>query len=127
MPDHIHILTGPDDREASPPLPRFIQRFKSAATHRLWRLGISGVVWQSSYYDHVLRKDEDLERVARYILGNPVRKGLVDAAEAYPLSRSFSRNWPTYQGGSWSAAARTQGSAGGTRGASLQANRSKNS
>ncbi len=94
MPDHIHILTGPSDREDAEPLPRFIQRFKSAATHRLWKLGIAGVVWQSSYYDHVLRKDENLEQVARYILGNPVRKGLVSAVEAYPLSRYFPGNWP---------------------------------
>lgn len=94
MPDHIHILTGPGDRETAPPLPRFIQRFKSAATHRLWKLGITGVVWQSSYYGHVLRRDEDLGRVAEYILGNPVRKGLVAVAKAYPLSRHFPGNWP---------------------------------
>jgi REP element-mobilizing transposase RayT len=94
MPDHIHILTGPSHREGSQPLPRFIQRFKSAATHRLWKLGINGVVWQASFYDHVLRKGEDLARVAEYILGNPVRKGLVSAVEAYPLSRYFPENSP---------------------------------
>jgi REP element-mobilizing transposase RayT len=90
MPDHIHILTGPNDRAHALTLPQFMQRFKSSSTRRLWKLGIRGVVWQTSYFDHVLRRDEDLEQVARYILGNPVRKGLVRDPEAYPLSRSFS-------------------------------------
>ncbi len=95
VPDHVHILTVPSRCAGSPPLPRFIQQFKSRATHRLWKLGITGVVWQASFYDHVLRKDEDLQQVAEYILGNPVRKGLALNAEAYPLSRYFPGNWPT--------------------------------
>jgi len=39
--------------------------------------------------DHVLRRDEDLESVRRYIRENPVRAGLVDVPEDYPFSGSL--------------------------------------
>lgn len=94
MPDHLHILTGPSAHQAALSLPQFVQRFKSASTRRLWKVGISGVVWQRSFHDRVLRNDEGLRGVAEYILGNPMRKGLVQAPETYPLSRSFLGAWP---------------------------------
>jgi len=43
----------------------------------------------SVIYDHVLRKEESIEGVARYILDNPVRKGLVSDYKEYPFSWSF--------------------------------------
>ncbi len=89
MPDHVHILTGPNPKDGSPPLPTFIQRFKSVSTRSLWALGVIGKVWQASYYDHVIREEEDIAEVARYILGNPVRRGLVDSPEKYPFARLF--------------------------------------
>jgi hypothetical protein len=46
-------------------------------------------LWHISYYDHVLRKEESMGKVAFYILGNPVRKGLVSDFREYPFSRSF--------------------------------------
>ena len=92
LPDHVHILTAPSTKDQAIPVPRFIRQFKSAATHRLGKLGIGKAIWQRSFYDHVLRKDEDLERVAMYILANPVRKGLAEAPEAYPLSGYFPEN-----------------------------------
>ena len=95
MPHHIHILTAPSEEDRAISLPRFIQRFKSTSTRRLWKVGISGSVWQRSFYDHILRQDEDLEPAAKYILANPVRKGLVQTAEAYPLSQYFPENVPS--------------------------------
>ena len=94
MPDHVHILTGPSQAQGGMPLPRFIRQFKAAVTHRLQDGGIAGSVWQRSFYDHVLRKDEDQEQVAQYILGNPVRQGLVQSPGDYPLSRMFFEKLP---------------------------------
>jgi len=45
--------------------------------------------WQKSYYDHVLRREEDIAVVARYIIGNPVRARLVKGAGEYPFFGSF--------------------------------------
>ncbi len=82
MPDHLHwlfTLTG------CPGLARLMQGFKSRsalAVNR--RLGYQGKVWQSAYYDHGLRGDEDLQAAARYLVGNPLRAGLVGRIGDYP-------------------------------------------
>ncbi len=47
------------------------------------------LLWQKSYYDHVIRREEDIAVVARYIIGNPVRARLVKSATEYPFSGSF--------------------------------------
>jgi REP element-mobilizing transposase RayT len=54
--------------------------------HLIWNEGFTGMVWQRSFYDHPLRKDEDLLKVAEYIIYNPVRKGLVEDWRDYPFS-----------------------------------------
>jgi len=46
-------------------------------------------LWQPSYYDHILRKDEDILSVAMYIVNNPVRKGLAKHFMDYEFIGSF--------------------------------------
>ena len=48
-----------------------------------------GKLWQASFYDHVLRKDEDLLETVKYIFNNPVRKKIVAHYLDYQLSGSF--------------------------------------
>jgi REP element-mobilizing transposase RayT len=45
----------------------------------------SNPVWQRGFHDHALRRDEDIVRVARYIVANPLRAGLVSRIGDYPL------------------------------------------
>lgn len=82
MPDHLHwlvTLTG------CPHLARLMQRFKSRSAIAINRcLGREGKVWQSAYHDHGLRRDEDLQAAARYLVGNPLRAGLVEQIGDYP-------------------------------------------
>jgi REP element-mobilizing transposase RayT len=48
-------------------------------------LGRSGApVWQRGFHDHALRGDEDVRAIARYIVANPLRAGLVRAIGDYP-------------------------------------------
>jgi REP element-mobilizing transposase RayT len=42
-------------------------------------------VWQANYFDHAVRKDEDIHRMARYIVANPLRANLVERIGDYPL------------------------------------------
>jgi putative transposase len=42
-------------------------------------------LWQPSYHDHVLRDEEVLLKVVRYVLDNPVRAGLVTSPRDYPF------------------------------------------
>jgi len=82
MPDHIHLLLAPVKEN----LIDLIGRWKSYTTHLIQVQGRIGKLWQRSFYDHGLRKDEDLMRVAEYIVSNPVRKNLVENWRDYSYS-----------------------------------------
>lgn len=81
MPDHLHFLVEGKVRSAD--LKRFISLFKQVTGYnyaqnkgQCFIAEKKPKLWQPSFYDHVLREEEDLIDVARYILNNPVRKGL---------------------------------------------------
>lgn len=83
MPDHFHGLLqlGEDATLAT-----VMQRFKGNTAIRVNRLlKVAGPLWQRGYHDHAMRKDEDLETMARYVVGNPVRAGLVNRTGEYPF------------------------------------------
>ena len=44
----------------------------------------SGSLWQRAYYDRAARKDEDIRRIARYIIANPLRAGFERNISDYP-------------------------------------------
>ncbi len=43
-------------------------------------------LWQDSYYDRVIRSEEEFDEKLRYILDNPVRRGYVAEGWMYPFS-----------------------------------------
>jgi REP element-mobilizing transposase RayT len=47
------------------------------------------IEWQKDFYDHVIRKHEDIATQVNYILDNPVRKGLVSSWQEYPYKGSI--------------------------------------
>ena len=82
MPDHFHWLF--ELRDAS--LPQVMRRVKSRSTLKINRAsGTQGAFWQSGYHDRAARAEEDLIQIARYIIGNPLRAGLVEQVGDYPL------------------------------------------
>jgi REP element-mobilizing transposase RayT len=44
-----------------------------------------GQLWQKGFHDRAIRKEEDLQAIARYVVANPLRAGLVDKIGDYPL------------------------------------------
>jgi putative transposase len=82
MPDHVHVLA--EGRRESADLRRFVNDVKQRTAHdaRSW---IRGRLWQPGYYDRVLRDDDSSHDVARYIVANPVRAGLVASPRDYPF------------------------------------------
>ncbi len=64
----------------------FVQHLKRRTTVQLEKRGIESPVWQRGFYDHIVRRQEALADIQRYILANPVHAGLVDDDEAYPYS-----------------------------------------
>lgn len=86
MPDHLHILLNPADSNI--PISKFLQTLKSQTG--FWCKKEHGLpLWQRGFYDHIVRRNEDLVKIAQYILDNPIRKGLAEKAEEYPYSGSW--------------------------------------
>ena len=83
MPDHLHLLAR--GRNDSSHLVTLLQRFKRRTAFHFKRQ-FGNQLWQDSYYDRVLRRDEDLQEVVDYILLNPVAEGLCSRPGDYPLS-----------------------------------------
>lgn len=63
----------PLQRPARASLGTFINGYKASVTKRLTALHIlSGAsVWQRNYYEHIIRNDDDLDRIRHYIANNP--------------------------------------------------------
>ena len=90
MPDHLHLLVTCQSEEAD--LIAFAKDVKQRVAYRRRCLD-RGVVWQPGYYERILRDDEATLTVAKYILANPVRKGLVREPRDYPFSGSALWSW----------------------------------
>jgi putative transposase len=90
MPDHLHFLVEGSSPQSN--VLRFATAFKqrTALAHKN---RAAGPLWQTKFYDHILRTPDELESVACYIWANPVRKGFCEDAAAYPLSGSQTLDW----------------------------------
>lgn len=82
MPDHFHWLIALNNASLAN-VARTVKARSAQAIHA--SRGTSGQVWQRGYHDHALRKDEAVETVARYVVANPLRAGLVNRLGDYPL------------------------------------------
>ena len=73
MPDHLHLLAAPLDRDRSPgDFSKWLKRwFNEALLHPDWE-------WQEGVFDRLLRRDESAQQKWQYIRENPVRAGLVE-------------------------------------------------
>lgn len=74
MPDHVHLLLAPLKEN----LIELLYKWKNYTTHLVQLQEKIGKLWQRSFYDHGLRKDENLIKIAGYIVSNLVRKSLVE-------------------------------------------------
>lgn len=78
MPDHVHFIATFSPESSMPLAVRGIKRFV-AARH--------GVVWQTGFFDHRLRHDQEFAETWHYICENPVAKGLCAKADDWPYRR----------------------------------------
>jgi putative transposase len=99
MPDHLHILTAPSDREASiTDFAKWFKRWFNAEYRKLnCRPSVSGGEpiawrWQEGCFDRLLRSEESLSEKWEYLRQNPVRGGLVANPEDWPYQFQFNEN-----------------------------------
>ena len=82
MPDHFHWLV--ELQQGS--LGDLMQKTKSLSTKAVNQsTGRKMTLWQKGFHDRALRREEDLVKVARYVVANPLRAGLVEKLGDYPL------------------------------------------
>jgi len=86
MPNHLHLLI--EGSGADSDMKRFISIYKQT-TGFYYKKRTGCPLWQINFYEHILRKEEDTADVARYIFGNPVRKGLIEDYRRYKRLGSF--------------------------------------
>ena len=98
MPNHIHGIIQINDNDwqthgsaksdgqthGSAPttisIPKIMQWFKTKTTNEYIRYVHAGICqpyekrfWQRNYYEHIIRDDDDLNRIREYIQNNPVK------------------------------------------------------
>ena len=95
MPDHLHTLVAPFDRNASvAAFSKWFKRWfdeeywtnhcrpfataKGTSVNQTWK-------WQEGCFDRLLRSDESLSDKWEYMRQNPVRAGLVANPEDWPF------------------------------------------
>jgi putative transposase len=83
MPNHLHgivIMRSTQNRRRNsgainraPTLGKVVRAYKAVSARMLRHAGCANFAWQRNYYEHIIRSDESLERIRRYILDNPTR------------------------------------------------------
>ena len=80
MPDHLHFIINITERHAGRSLQDIMRSFKAMSTNEY----IKGIknnnlpafdkkLWQKSYYDHVIRNEQDYREIWEYIENNPLK------------------------------------------------------
>ena len=97
MPDHFHGLLSLDQPDENvgrasarqPPLnndlSEITRTLRGRSAHFINKaLQRQGKLWQTGFHDHALRAEEDRLQIARYIVANPLRAGLVNKIGEWP-------------------------------------------
>ena len=77
MPNHIHGIIGIRATvKVAPTLGQIIGAYKSRVIHECLKMAktkdnFMGKFWQRNYYEHIIRDEDDLNRIRKYIHNNP--------------------------------------------------------
>jgi len=76
MPNHVHAIVQPGKGFE---LSQILHSWKSYTAKEANKiLGRNGEFWQSEYFDHLIRNEDDLVRKIEYVWKNPDKAGLKD-------------------------------------------------
>lgn len=79
MPNHVHGLIGLDyeNSQSNPKIGNVIGSFKSSVTRKINQrrgeacLATTEKIWQTNYYEHIVRDENAFDQISDYILMNP--------------------------------------------------------
>jgi len=76
MPNHVHLVLS--TFKYSIPLYAILQKHKRFTAWQSNKvLNRTGSFWQPESYDHIIRDEDELKRVIKYTLNNPVKAKFV--------------------------------------------------
>ena len=76
MPDHVHWLMVLQQGSVG----QSVQNIKRLSSYQHQ----TTIPWQRGFFDRAIREVEDTRKIARYIVANPLRAGLVKSLGDYP-------------------------------------------
>ena len=82
MPDHFHWLIKLRHERAD--ISRLVKGVKAKTTYYYRSRSGQKTIWQRGFYDQALRCEDQIVDVARYIVANPLRAGIVTRLQEYP-------------------------------------------
>ena len=86
MPDHQHLIIS--GKNADSDLWKTVGIYKQRSG--FWLSENNSILgWQKDFYDHIIRRNQDVTALVRFILDNPVRKGLAQSWEEYRFKGSI--------------------------------------
>ncbi|MGN6553520.1 MAG: REP-associated tyrosine transposase [Verrucomicrobiota bacterium] len=90
MPEHLHLIVSGQAEVGD--LLGMLKGFKQKTTFRLRKAG-KVFAWQKDFYDHLIRRNEDYGAQVRYLLRNPVRRGLCERWQDWPHQGVLGQTW----------------------------------
>jgi len=84
MPDHVHAVLVPRNGYTVSQVMQTVKGYVARTINA--RNGQRGKLWQQSFYDRMIRDEQQLFEAIEYVHMNPVVAGLVVDAEAYEFS-----------------------------------------
>jgi len=91
MPNHFHLVVRVDDLDAISAYMHFVQREHACDLRSCDRSRGHGHVFQRRYWSKLVEGDGYLITVMKYVEANPLRAGLVNAAEKWEWSSLWDR------------------------------------
>jgi REP element-mobilizing transposase RayT len=76
MPNHVHVILTLNASAGASPRPTLMDivcTFKSLCTRRCKQMTAIDQLWQTSFYDHIIRDELDYKNIWNYIDNNPAR------------------------------------------------------
>jgi REP-associated tyrosine transposase len=79
MPNHMHGIIAINETPSStkaPTLGQIVHAFKAVTTTQIRTTYMPEFAWQGNFYERIIRKDGELNRIRQYIIDNPRRWSL---------------------------------------------------
>ena len=86
MPEYLYLLI--EGKSSDSDMKQFISSYKEYTGFH-YKEKTEVVLWQIYFFERLLRNEEDVKSVAKYIFGEPARKGLVEDYRQYKFLGSF--------------------------------------